>query len=105
MNLFSRKSLVVTLVCFAAFASRLEAQWQARHGLTPAQYQSTFDDLSKQGYRLKTVSGYVSGGERYAALWVKEAGPGVDGASRASARRIIRKPLTILPSRDIALPG
>ncbi len=75
MNLFSRKSLVVTLVCFAAFASRLEAQWQARHGLTPAQYQSAFDDLSKQGYRLKTVSGYVSGGERYAALWVKEAGP------------------------------
>lgn len=74
MNLFSRKSLVVALVCFVAFASRLEAQWQARHGLTPAQYQSTFDDLSKQGFRLKTVSGYVSGGERYAALWIKEPG-------------------------------
>ena len=104
MNLFSRKSLVVTLVCFVAFASRLEAQWQARHGLTPAQYQSTFDDLSKQGYRLKTVSGYVSGGSdtpRSGSRSLVRRGRRVTG----SARRIIRKLLTILPSRDIALHG
>ena len=59
-----------------ALAGTADAQWQARHNLTPAQYQTTFDDLFKQGYRLKTVSGYVSGGsERYAGLWVKENGP------------------------------
>ena len=105
MNLFGRKNLVTTvLVCILAFASRLEAQWQARHGLTPEQYQSTFDDLSKQGYRLKTVSGYVSGGERYAALWVKEPGPG-GRRVMDSARPIIRRRLTILPSKGIALHG
>ncbi|MCG6137979.1 MAG: hypothetical protein MET45_25645 [Nostoc sp. LLA-1] len=32
--------------------------WVARHGLTSAQYQSTFDQLVKQGYRLVDVSGY-----------------------------------------------
>ncbi|MDQ3814609.1 MAG: serine hydrolase [Armatimonadota bacterium] len=52
------------------------ASWEARHGLTPAQYQSAFTDLSKQGYRLKVISGYTSGGqERYAAVWNKTGGP------------------------------
>src|SRR5215467_2457422 len=69
------KSLSCILL-FLGFSAGLEAQWQARHNLTPSEYQSTFNDLFKQGYRLKQVSGYVSGGsERYAALWVKEAGP------------------------------
>src|SRR5919108_180869 len=61
--------------------------WVARHGLTAAQYQTTFTHLVKKGYRLKTVSGYTSGGAvRYAALWVKQGGPayaarhGVPGA-------------------------
>ena len=66
---------VLFLVAFTAFSCTLEAQWQARHNLTPAEYQSTFNDLLKQGYRLKCVSGYVSNGERYAGLWVKEGGP------------------------------
>ncbi len=48
--------------------------WVARHGLTPADYQSAFDSLVKQGYRLVNVSGYVSNGERYAALWVSGGG-------------------------------
>ena len=66
-------------ICFKAWmvmlglgllAATLEAQqWQARHGLTSAEYQTTFNDLTKQGYRLKCLSGYVSGGvERYAGL-------------------------------------
>jgi CubicO group peptidase (beta-lactamase class C family) len=64
------------VLLFLAFSAGLEAQWQARHNLTPSEYQSTFNDLFKQGYRLKQVSGYVSGGsERYAAFWVKEGGP------------------------------
>lgn len=48
------------------------APWVARHGLTPAQYQATFDDLVRQGYRLVLVSGYAVGSApRYAAVWRK----------------------------------
>jgi hypothetical protein len=50
--------------------------WQARHGLTADQYQSTFNQLTSQGYRLTWVSTYaVSGGDLYAAIWDKSAGP------------------------------
>jgi hypothetical protein len=46
--------------------------WQARHGLTPAQYQTTFDQLVGQGYRLELVSGYSTKGvDHIAALWTK----------------------------------
>jgi CubicO group peptidase (beta-lactamase class C family) len=49
--------------------------WVARHGLTSAQYQAEFQKLAKQGYRLKSVSGYAVGGSsRYAAIWEKVAG-------------------------------
>src|SRR2546421_5997376 len=70
------KALAALLVVLSFTSTKVEAQaWVARHALTPAQFQSTFDDLFKQGYRLKSMSGYVSGGERYAALWLKEPGP------------------------------
>ncbi|MEH2072309.1 MAG: hypothetical protein V7K47_29860 [Nostoc sp.] len=50
--------------------------WVARHGLTSSQYQSTFDQLVGQGYRLVHVSGYaVNGQDRYAAIWEKSDGP------------------------------
>ncbi len=50
--------------------------WEARHGLTSAQYQATFDKLVGEGYRLVDVSGYdVNGQGRYAAIWVKSGGP------------------------------
>jgi Bacterial tandem repeat domain 1 len=50
--------------------------WQARHGLTSAEYQQAFNDLTSQGYRLTDVSGYTSGGqERYAAIWELREGP------------------------------
>ncbi len=50
--------------------------WEARHGLTAAQYQKTFDDLKKAGYRLRHVNGYsVNGKDFYAAIWDKSAGP------------------------------
>jgi Bacterial tandem repeat domain 1 len=32
--------------------------WQARHGLTPVEYQQAFDELVGQGYRLVDVTGY-----------------------------------------------
>ncbi len=66
------------LVVLAIFAMTgfLPAQWQAKHDMSQAQFQSTFDNLYKQGYRLKNISGYVTGGsERYTGLWVKEGGP------------------------------
>lgn len=66
----------IVLLAWADSSHALQAQaWVARHGLTPAQYQSAFDDLAGRGYRLVNVSGYVSGGERYAALWVQRSGP------------------------------
>ncbi len=46
--------------------------WQARHGLTAAQYQATFDQLVAEGYRLELVSGYSAAGQdRFAAIWTK----------------------------------
>jgi CubicO group peptidase (beta-lactamase class C family) len=72
-----RISVFFTLLFLAATSSHLHAQaWQARHGLNPAQYQSVFNQFSSQGYRLKMVNGYTSGGaELYTALWQKESGP------------------------------
>jgi CubicO group peptidase (beta-lactamase class C family) len=50
--------------------------WVARHGLTAAQYQTEFDTLVGQGYRLRQVDGYaVRGQALYAAIWDKSEGP------------------------------
>jgi hypothetical protein len=55
--------------------------WQARHGLTAAEYQATFDTLVAQGMRLTDVSGYAIDGEpRYAAIW--EQLPAIDWQAR-----------------------
>jgi hypothetical protein len=46
--------------------------WASYHGMTSSSYQSQFDKLVKDGYRLTWVSGYVvAGNTLYAALWVK----------------------------------
>ncbi|MFE7136044.1 serine hydrolase [Streptomyces sp. NPDC057638] len=51
-------------------------EWVARHGLTAAQYQTLSDDLTTQGYRPRCVSPYEdTGGERFACLWERAAGP------------------------------
>src|SRR5947209_2135534 len=77
MTLFKMYLRACVVLGFLLLTSNLEAQqWQARHDLTASEFQSTFNDLTKQGFRLKCLSGYVSGGtERYAGLWTKEAGP------------------------------
>src|SRR5579859_1840423 len=50
--------------------------WQARHGLTSDQYQTTFNDLTTQGYRLTYVSGYtVNNDPRFAAIFEKKPSP------------------------------
>jgi hypothetical protein len=60
----------------AIWEQRPGPAWQARHGLTGADYQKTFDDLVAKGYRLIDVSGYTIGNEpRYAAIWEQSAGP------------------------------
>jgi len=64
--------LIISILAFFGFmlGSVNAAPWQARHGLTSAQYQATFDELLSQGYRLVQVSGYsVNGEDRYAAIW------------------------------------
>ncbi len=54
--------------------------WIARHGLTPAEYQQLFNDLSGTGYRLRCVSGYSVNGEvSYACIWDQYAGPAWQG--------------------------
>ena len=54
--------------------------WQARHNLTPAQYQQTFDALVAQGYRLISVSGYSNGGQpMYAGVWEQSDGSAWQG--------------------------
>lgn len=53
-----------------------EGAWQARHRMTSDEYQTTFDQLVGEGYRLVDVSGYtVDGQARYAALWTQTPGP------------------------------
>ncbi|PVF93071.1 hypothetical protein CPB86DRAFT_790513 [Serendipita vermifera] len=50
--------------------------WAARHGLTSAQYQQEFNNMTAQGYRPVVVSGYgVNGVDYYAAIWEKKSGP------------------------------
>ena len=64
--------------------SRFSAVWvrcdgpvfQARHGLSAADYQATFDSLVAQGFRLTSISGYAETGQaRYAAIWEQRPGP------------------------------
>jgi hypothetical protein len=61
----------------ALWDKRPTGPWAARHGLTGADYQRTFDDLARQGYRLRLVNGYaIDGQDHYAAIWEKAEGPG-----------------------------
>ncbi|PEQ33273.1 serine hydrolase [Bacillus thuringiensis] len=51
-------------------------EWRARHGLTAAQYQSEFNNLISQGFRLIDICGYnVAGEPRFAAVWDKSPIP------------------------------
>jgi DNA-binding transcriptional regulator of glucitol operon len=67
-------ALLLAITPLASPAAQAQA-WQARQ--TPSnQYQATFDTFTKQGYRLKTIAGYVDGGtELYASLWIQASGP------------------------------
>jgi CubicO group peptidase (beta-lactamase class C family) len=50
--------------------------FQAYHGVTGAQHQTKFNDLSTHGYRMISLSTYGNPGDaRYAAVWVQRSGP------------------------------
>ncbi|MCA8942920.1 MAG: serine hydrolase [Planctomycetes bacterium] len=52
------------------------SQVEGHHGQTPAEYQTTFDTLSNQGYRPIALSIHGSvGDERYSSVWINRAGP------------------------------
>ncbi|KAK4442189.1 hypothetical protein QBC34DRAFT_456007 [Podospora aff. communis PSN243] len=56
--------------------------WQARHGLTNANYQNTFNQLVGQGYRLNWVSGYtINNDPRFAAIW-EQTNDGIEWVAR-----------------------
>jgi hypothetical protein len=65
------------LVRYAAIWEKSQGPaWQARHGLTSAQYQREFDKLLAEGYRLIEVTGFgVGNSDRYGAIWEKSPGP------------------------------
>jgi hypothetical protein len=59
----------------AIFQQNDGRSWSARHGLTAAQYQQTFDEHVRQGFRLVDVSGYGIGGQDfYAAIFEQNDG-------------------------------
>ena len=68
-------------VRFVSIYERREGPpWQARHNLTSAQYQQTFDALVAQGFRLTSVSGYSNGGQTlYAGVWEQHDGTAWQG--------------------------
>lgn len=62
----------------AVFRPEGGVKWTAVHGLTGAQYQEAFDKNKAAGYKLSQVDSYLSGNQvRYAAVFVKDAGPNI----------------------------
>lgn len=50
--------------------------WEARHDLTPDEYQALFSDLSSKGFRPRCLAGYEADGEpRFACVWDQYEGP------------------------------
>jgi hypothetical protein len=65
--------------------------WEAPYGLTSAQYQQTFEDLTKRGYRLVRVSGYgIEGQASYASIWEQRSGPAWQARSDMTAAKFQR---------------
>lgn len=55
---------------------RAGSPWQAYLDMTQEEFQARFDDLSKQGYRLKRMSGYWVGDRNwFAGIWEQGDGP------------------------------
>ena len=62
------------------YIARWYPPYQARINMTSAQYQQTFDEMVKAGFRLGCISGYnVHGEDRYAAIFLKTPAPNMTG--------------------------
>jgi hypothetical protein len=60
----------------AVFRPNANMGWMAFHGLTGAQYQQRFDELTGKGYRPYQVESYLDQGNiRYAVIYRKQPGP------------------------------
>ncbi|MXV50268.1 hypothetical protein GS399_04735 [Pedobacter sp. HMF7647] len=54
----------------AIWEQREGPPFEARHGLSAAEYQQAFDQLISEGYKLVKVSGYqLNNSDHYAAIW------------------------------------
>lgn len=61
----------------ASFIRAGGAEWTANHGLTGAQYQSRFNEMTGKGFRPVCISGYGTGsGERFAVIFDKSPSTG-----------------------------
>jgi hypothetical protein len=59
----------------ALWEQRAGPAWQARHGMSRAQYQQAFDDMMRQGFILTHVSAYrVNVDVLFAAIWERQDG-------------------------------
>jgi hypothetical protein len=77
--------------------------WEARHGLTSAQYQAFFNAITGKGYKPVVVCGYgADAQDRYAAIFRNSECSCVAGASRLNARPI---PSGVRPIRQSRLPA
>ncbi len=64
-------------------------EFNAYHGVSGAQHQQKFTELSQQGFRMISLSVYDSPSDaRYAAVWVKRSWTGMGGRTWCRCGRI-----------------
>jgi murein DD-endopeptidase MepM/ murein hydrolase activator NlpD len=55
-----------------------DVPWRAQHHLDGNEYQQAYDTNKADGYRLHNITSYARGGTvNYAAIWLKQVGPGL----------------------------
>lgn len=82
-----KRPVLLTAILFAAsLAPTGVGQVVAYHDRTSAQHQTQFSSLSRQGYRVVTMSIYgTAASPRYAAVWRRRGGPAFVGFHDATA--------------------
>ncbi|KMW60451.1 Beta-lactamase [Candidatus Rhodobacter oscarellae] len=70
----------------AIWAKQGGPAWQARHGLSAAQYQKAFDALASRGYAPAFLDGMGGGAGVFAAMWQKNSAPFVARHGLSSAQ-------------------
>lgn len=64
----------------------------AQYNMSAAAYQQQFNTLASQGFRLKLLNGYsVAGQDRYAAIWLRSAGPPLAARVRLTSQTYQRE--------------